>query len=128
MQEIQEMGVGSLRGEDPLEKKMATCSRTLAYKIPWTEELCGLQSMELQRVGYDWAHMQEEEELGSNDCLLWQSMALNQVLLSFVEMKDLTFLESPNNFSLWLNLHTERLIDTSYSSNWYFALSIKNPV
>ena len=42
MQEIQEMGVGSLRGEDPLEKKMATCSSTLAYKIPWTKEPCGL--------------------------------------------------------------------------------------
>ena len=36
------MGVGSLRGEDPLEKKMATCSSTLAYKIPWTKEPCGL--------------------------------------------------------------------------------------
>ena len=34
---------------------MATHSCILAWKIPWTEEPCGLQSMELQRVGYDWA-------------------------------------------------------------------------
>ena len=39
--------------EDPLEKGMATHSRILAWKIPWTEELGGLQSMESQRVGHD---------------------------------------------------------------------------
>ena len=32
---------------------MATHSSILAWKIPWTEELGGLQSMELQRVGYN---------------------------------------------------------------------------
>ena len=37
--------------EDPLEKEMATHSSILAQKIPWTEELGRLQSMELQRVG-----------------------------------------------------------------------------
>ena len=36
--------VGSLGREDLLEKKMATHSSTLAWKIPWTEELGGLQS------------------------------------------------------------------------------------
>ena len=34
--------------EDPLEKEMATHSSTLAWKIPWTEEPGGLQSMGLQ--------------------------------------------------------------------------------
>ena len=37
--------------EDLLEEEMATHSSTLAWKIPWTEELGGLQSMGLQRVG-----------------------------------------------------------------------------
>ena len=37
-----------------LEKKMATHSNTLAWKIPWTEEPGRLQSMGLQRVGHDW--------------------------------------------------------------------------
>ena len=45
----QETQVQSLGQEDPLEKEMATHSSTLAWKIPWTEESGGLQSMRLQR-------------------------------------------------------------------------------
>ena len=37
-----------------LEKAMAPHSSTLAWKIPWTEESGGLQSMGPQRVGHDW--------------------------------------------------------------------------
>ena len=37
------------------EKAMAPHSSTLAWKIPWTEEPCGLQSMGSQRAGHDWA-------------------------------------------------------------------------
>ena len=48
-----ETQVQSLGWEDPLEKGMATHSSILAWKIPWTEEPGGLQSMELQRVGND---------------------------------------------------------------------------
>ena len=52
---IQEIWVQSLGGEDPLEKGMATHSRILAWRIPWTEEPggVGLQSMGLQRVGHN---------------------------------------------------------------------------
>ena len=39
--------------EDPLEKEMATHSSILAWKVPWTEEPGGLQSMGSQRVGHD---------------------------------------------------------------------------
>ena len=48
---MQEMWAQSLGGEDPLEKKMATRSSILAWRIPWTEEPGGLQSMGSQRVG-----------------------------------------------------------------------------
>ena len=41
----------SLDKEDPLEKGMATHSSILAWRTPWTEEPCRLQSMWLQRVG-----------------------------------------------------------------------------
>ena len=41
---MQETLVQSLGWEDPLEKKMATYSRILAWKIPWTEEPGGLRS------------------------------------------------------------------------------------
>ena len=47
---MQETRVRSLGREIPLEKKMATHSNILAWKIPWTEEPSRLQSMELQRV------------------------------------------------------------------------------
>ena len=53
MQETQETLVRFLGQEDPLEKEMATHLSILAWKIPWTEEPGGLQSIGLQRVGRD---------------------------------------------------------------------------
>ena len=50
---VQETWVRSLGWEDPLEEEMATHSRIPVWKIPWTEEPGGLQSMGLQRVGQD---------------------------------------------------------------------------
>ena len=50
---IPEMRVRSQGWEDPLEKEMATHSSILAWRIPWTEEAGGLQSMGSQRVGYE---------------------------------------------------------------------------
>ena len=50
---MQETQVRSLSWEDALEKEMATHSSILAWRIPWTEEPGGLQSMGLQRVGHD---------------------------------------------------------------------------
>ena len=50
---MQEMQVQSLGQEDPLEQEMATHSTILAWRIPWTEEPGGLQSVGLQRVGHD---------------------------------------------------------------------------
>ena len=50
---MQETWVQSLGREDPLEKDMATYSSIHAWKIPWTEEPGGLQSMGSQRVGHD---------------------------------------------------------------------------
>ena len=51
--EVQETWVRSLGWEDPLEKEMATHSSILAWRILWTEEPGGLQSMGSQRVGHD---------------------------------------------------------------------------
>ena len=46
---------GSIPGlEDPLEKEMATHSSILAWRISWTEDPGGLQSMGLQRIGHGW--------------------------------------------------------------------------
>ena len=48
---MQETRVRSLGWEDPLEKEMEAHFSILAWKIPWTEEPIGLQSMGSQRVG-----------------------------------------------------------------------------
>ena len=52
MQEPQNMLVRSLDQEDPLEVGMATHSSILAWRIPWTKESGGLQSIGSQRVGH----------------------------------------------------------------------------
>ena len=50
---MQETQVQFLGQEDPLEKGMATHSSTLAWKIPWTEEPGGRQSMGSQSIEHD---------------------------------------------------------------------------
>ena len=50
---MQKSQVQSLGREDPLEKRMATHSSILAWRIPWTEEPGGLQSIGLQRVRHN---------------------------------------------------------------------------
>ena len=51
------MWIWSLSWEDPLEKEMATNSNILGWRIPWTEEPGGPQSMGLQRVSHDWSNL-----------------------------------------------------------------------
>ena len=50
---MQETQVQSLGQEDPLEKRQATHSSILAWRVPWTEEPGGLQSTGPQRVRHD---------------------------------------------------------------------------
>ena len=58
-----EMWVQSLGWEDPLEKDMAIHSSILAWRIPWTEEPGGLQSIGSHRVGHNWSNLA---------CTFWQ--------------------------------------------------------
>ena len=52
-----ETWVRSLGQEDPLEKEMATHSSILVWRIPWTEEPGGLQSIGSHRVRHDWSDL-----------------------------------------------------------------------
>ena len=72
---MQETGIRSLGGEDPLEKGMATNSSIHAWEMPWTEEAGRLQSRGLQTVGQDLATKQPQHK--SYNCL-WLG-CLNQV-------------------------------------------------
>ena len=56
-EELQETRVWSLGQEDPLEDGMATHSNILVWRIPWTEEPGGLQSIVSQRIGHDWSDL-----------------------------------------------------------------------
>ena len=61
---MQATWVQSLRQEDPLEKRMATHSSILAWKIPWTAEPGGLQSMGHKRdMGHDLVTKQQSVRL-----------------------------------------------------------------
>ena len=60
MQETKDMGVRPLAPEDPLEKGMATHSSILDWRVPWTEEPGGLQSMGSQRVRQDRSNLARE--------------------------------------------------------------------
>ena len=53
MLKTQATQIQSLGREDLLEEEMATQSSMLAWKIPWTEEPVGLQTMDSQRVGHN---------------------------------------------------------------------------
>ena len=66
---LQEMRVWSLGREDPLEKEMATHSRILAWKIPWTGEAGGLQSM-----GWQLKWLNTHTEITGNEIHSWTCM------------------------------------------------------
>ena len=62
---MQKTQVQSLGQEDPLEKEMATYSGILAWRIPWTEEPGGLQSMGLQKVRHLVSQQQHVQRVGA---------------------------------------------------------------
>ena len=71
MQNTQETWIGPQDWEDPPEEGMATHSRILAWRIPWTEEPGRLQSMGSQRVRHDWAteHTCTQSHFKTQACL-----------------------------------------------------------
>ena len=79
-----ETRVGSLGQEDPLEEGMATHSSILAWRIPWTEEPGGLQSMGLQR------YTTEQVTL----------LLLSVKILFFLDIGDTGLRKEPSFFSL----------------------------
>ena len=77
---MRETWVRSLGREDSLEKEMATHSSTLAWKIPWTEELGAGHSLSMgsQRVRHDWATSHKDRTPENN----FQNPTTNTVLVA----------------------------------------------
>ena len=109
--------------EDPLRKGMATHSNVLAWRIPWTEEPGGLQSMELQRVRHDWAtntHTHTHTQSLSK-WLIQKYYVYLEVLRIACYQNDFFFLVSQEDFqktdflrpwtiSNWKSIYVERTI------------------
>ena len=66
-----ETQVQSLGQKDPLEKELTTHSSFLAWRIPWTDDPGGLESMESQRVGHDWV-------INTQEPWIWKWKLLNK--------------------------------------------------
>ena len=66
----QETKVRFLGQEDPLENEMVTQSSILAWKIPWTEDLGGLQFMGWQRVRHDLVTKQQQTTAAIIDAIM----------------------------------------------------------
>ena len=79
---MQETWVQSLGWEDPLGKGEATRSSILAWRIPWTEEPGGLQSMGLWRVGHNWVTEHTHSHISSLHYL--------RMITAYLSLKKLT--------------------------------------
>ena len=79
---MEETQVRFLSREDPLEEEMETHFSILAWKIPWTEEPGGLQSMGLQRVGHDWVseHIVYDHKVAKDGEALYSQQKQDQEL------------------------------------------------
>ena len=76
MQELQETQVRSPGLDDPLEEGMTTSSSILAWRIPCTEALGGLQSMESQVGGHNWSSLTQAEAQIQINVFLLQYMLI----------------------------------------------------
>ena len=69
--------VQSLEWEEPLEDEVATHSNILAWKIPWTEEPGGLQSVGSLRVRRDWVRTHARTQHGLGNLQAWSPIYFN---------------------------------------------------
>ena len=65
--------VQSLGQVDPQEKRMATHSSILAWKIPWSEGPAGLWSIGSQRVRHHWSNFEQQKIINRYGCTVFQS-------------------------------------------------------
>ena len=98
---MQETWVWSLGQEHPLEKRMATHSRILIWRILWTEGHGGLQSMELQRARYNWATNTFTFYTLKLPLLREIKTYLNTILCSWLQLSKT---QNPQDISLWMEI------------------------
>ena len=94
---MRETQVRSLGQEDPLEKEMATHSSIHAWKVPWTEDPGGLQSMGWQTVRHNWA---TSLSLSHPWCSLKVFLYLSVVKVLILIIRSLSFRDSYDHLCL----------------------------
>ena len=85
MQETQETWVWYLGWEDPLEEGMAIHSSILAWRIPWSEEPGGLQSIGSWRIGHNWA-TKHACMLATHRSSVVQSLSRNNITMEYLNL------------------------------------------
>ena len=98
---MQETWVWSLGQEGSLEEGVVTHSSILAWRIPWTEEPGGLQSIESQRVGHDWHIRALSGYFLVSFLSLAAVVAVNSVLWGFQSVR-LWLFHLSLSYSVWL--------------------------
>ena len=93
-----------------MEKEMATHSSILAWKIPWTEESCRIQSMELQRVGHIWVSEHENKQISPTILswikspqyviMMWRYCRVIQIISPYFHLIHFKLGELPLSYSL----------------------------
>ena len=107
----------SLGWKDPLEKRMATHSSILTWRIPWTEQPCGLQFMGSQRVRHDW----EKNSFKLNTKFGLEFITYYALAMTFINIKDFMFKVLVND-KHWMNESTISLISWEKEGKWnHFA-------
>ena len=116
---VQETRVWSLGWEDPLEKVMATHSSILAWRISWTEEPGGLQSLELQEL--DMTEQLTLSTLNDVEHLFICLVAIYMFSLQKYQYFGINLTTSgrPVHWKLQKELHTTNI-------NWYIMLTDLN--
>ena len=99
--DIREMGLTPGR-EDPLEQGTAPHSSILAWRIPWTEEPGGLQSMGSQRVRHDWSDLACTHTTHCENCLCTsEKYTETENVKNEIKMKLLLFSSHPTPSALF---------------------------
>ena len=101
------MLVWPLGQEDSLEKEMATYSSILAWRIPWTEEPDGLQSIRMQRIRHDWSDLTYVDDT----TLMGESKKELKSLLMKVK-------EESEKVRLKLNVQKTKIMASSPITSW----------
>ena len=124
---MQEIWVQYLGWEDPLEKGIAAHSSILAWRIPWKEELGGLQSMGSQRVGHNWA-TNTFTLLSSKQCMWHYDIGLSKLYLG-IKKHNLNWHHSELSKILikeiyWMAILIFFFLMTQFSSQWFSSCCI----